>query len=205
MCPLLQDIVASITTYPLADSYTMRNELEADSQRKVTGLMSKTKKQITGMMKSYEDEERLCPVTVRFPSGVWEAISRISADRSCSMADLVRLVVEWGLQGMEEHTLKEKQISELRDAIIQLTDEISQVQRELNRIGVNYNQEIKIKNIERKYSNRKNLDERASYFREMEVVKKENTTLNKDELDSLMSRYEEATKVAGETICRILG
>ena len=167
--------------------------------------MNEVKKCKARFSASEEDAEKLRPVTIRFPEEIWKALRDTSSARGYSMASLVRQLVEWGLSDMDEHTLQEEQISALHDAVIKLTDEISQIQRELNRIGVNYNQEVRLKNIERKYANRKNLEDRASYFREMDAIKNGSTTLNKKELDSLMSRYEEATQKAGEAICRILG
>ena len=166
--------------------------------------MNEVKKCKAELLSSGEDDNKLRPVTIRFPDTVWKALSDISADRSCSMAQLVRQLVEWSLSDIDVYTGYEDQMEEIKTAINQLTDEISSVQRELHRIGVNFNQEIRLRNIEQKYAKRKTLDERAAYFQELNEVKEGSTTLDKVELEALMHKYEDATKKAGEIICRIL-
>ena len=169
--------------------------------------MSKAKKQKTVSTSSpvIEDDGRLCAVTVRFPHWVWETIRSIAADRSCSMAELVRQVVQYGLSDIDQHFLRDEQMAEIRSAVVQLMDVISQVERELHRIGINYNQEIRLRHIQQKYENLTDIDSRMNQIRETETVKKESNNLSKEELDHLISRYEDATKKTGEILYQILG
>ena len=167
--------------------------------------MSERKKQQTDFHSHREENRNMCPVTVRFPYTVWEAIRSLSAERDCSMAHLVRQIVEYGVSDIDQHFLREDQLSELRTAVIQLMDVISQIQRELHRIGVNYNQQIKLRNIEQKYKNLTDIDSRMAQIREAEAVRKDSNHLSKEELENIISRYEEATRKAGEVLCRILG
>ena len=74
--------------------------------------------------------------------------------------------------------------------IINLFNVISEVKNELNRIGVNYNQEVRQRNIERKYGG--DMTDRTG-----------STALSWQELDALISRYERATKGVAD-LCRIL-
>ena len=77
---------------------------------------------------------------------------------------------------------------------------------ELHRIGVNFNQEIKIQNIQRKYriTSESSFEDIMKRHAEIEAVKKDSNLLDKAELDALMERYEIATKQVGEMLCLIL-
>ena len=175
--------------------------------RKVTGFMNETKKHKADSVFLHDEKDtgKLCPVTVRFPEEVWDAIRSISEDRSCSMAQMVRQIVEWGLSDMDDHVMHEDQLSEIRTEVVKLMDVVSQIERELHRIGVNYNQEIRLRNIQQKYHGLTDIDSRMMAIREKEAVMKDSNLLNKDELYELISKYEDATRKAGEQLCRILG
>ena len=76
------------------------------------------------------------------------------------------------------------------------------IRSELKRIGINYNQELKLKHIEKKYAGSSNFDDIAMKAAEEEEIKKD--CLPAKDLDAIMNRYEEATKKVGEQLCRIL-
>ena len=166
--------------------------------------MSAAKKHKADFFSQVECEKKLRPVTVRLPDSLWRAVKDISSDRNCSMAELVRQLVKWAISDIDDYIINEKQMSEIRAEIMKLTDIISQIQRELSRIGSSFNQLTKLRNIQQKYQGKKDFDKRAAMMREMEEAKKDSKTLNKAELESLMARYEEATRKAGEAICLIL-
>ena len=111
-----------------------------------TGFMSAAKKHEADFFSHTECEKKLRPVTVRLPNALWKVVRDISESRNCSMAELVRQLVKWAISDMDNHILNEKQMSEIRTEIMKLTDIISQIQRELYRIGVNYNQVAKLRN-----------------------------------------------------------
>lgn len=168
--------------------------------------MSRAKKLGASLLASAEDDNnRLRPVTIRLPEALWKGLRVVSEDRGCSMAALVRQVLEYGISDMDNMLLREDQMAEIRTLVMQLMDAVSGVQRELHRIGVNYNQEIKLKQIERKYRNLTDMESRIMAIREKDAVQNDHNTLSKDELDRLMQRYTEATEKAGEVLCRILG
>ncbi len=141
---------------------------------------------------SYERSERpvLKPMTIRFSEEAWDAIEDVAWEHGTNKT---------------ERIVDEVQTAEIKELIKALFDEISAVRIELNRIGVNYNQAIRLKQIERKYAN-KGLDVNAisAQYDETEKVKSECKGFSKEDMDALISRYETATKQVGEILCRIL-
>ena len=86
-----------------------------------------------------------------------------------------------------------------------LLDEVTAVKVELHRIGVNYNQAVRLKQVERKYAGR-GMDVGALLQRgkEEEEIKSECKDFSQEDIDALMVRYEKATSKVGEILCRIL-
>ena len=160
-----------------------------------------------------EKEERLMeesgglrPITVRFPEDAWRAIKEIADEHGISQAELVRMAVVgnlWRYLGDLKYIDRE-QGEEIKTAITALLDTISKIQFELHRIGINYNQEIKLRAIERKYAGDESFRAKEAKLKEEFAVKQESKNLSKDELDAIMKRYEVATKEVGEVLCRIL-
>ena len=141
-------------------------------------------------------------ITVRFPQGVYDAIADI-ADVSCiAKAEVVRMAVAGHLSLYlgDIRIIDRQQGEEIKQQITALFDAVSRAENELHRIGVNFNQLVRLKNIERKYggaicTNR---------TKEENAIRGESVDLSKAELDDIISRYEMAAKQAGEALCRIL-
>mgnify|MGYP000002117664 CR=1 FL=1 len=158
---------------------------------------------------SYERSERpvLKPMTIRFSEEAWDAIEDVAWEHGTNKTELVRMAVVGNLARYlgNIRIVDEVQTAEIKELIKALFDEISAVRIELNRIGVNYNQAIRLKQIERKYAN-KGLDVNAisAQYDETEKVKSECKGFSKEDMDALISRYETATKQVGEILCRIL-
>lgn len=147
----------------------------------------------------------LRPVTVRFSPDAWRAIRDVAAEHGITQAELVRYAVAGNLYRYLGNVkyIDPKQGEEIQKLVQALMDEVSKVQFELHRIGVNYNQEVKLKAIERKYRNDtvgKILNEK----KEKDAVLNDSNNLSKTELEAIMKRYEMATKEVGELLCRIL-
>ena len=154
------------------------------------------------------EDMTLRPVTVRFTGGAWEAIRDIAAERQVSVAELVRRAVAGNLADYlgSVKFIDSEQGEEIKAQITALFDTVSQIQMEPHRIGVNFNQEIKIQNIQRKYriTSESSFEDIMKRRAEIEAVKKDSNLLDKAELDALMERYEIATKQVGEMLCLIL-
>ena len=135
----------------------------------------------------------LRPITVRFQPDAWQAIRDLAAENGISQAELIRTTVAGKLYQYlgDIKIIDQQQAKELKLQIINLFNVISEVRNELNRIGVNYNQEVRRLNIERKYGGGDMTDGAGG------------SALSWQELDALISRYEQATKEVSE-LCRIL-
>lgn len=155
-----------------------------------------------------ETGQVLRPVTVRFTAGAWEAIRDTAAENGVSMAELVRMAVAGNLSRYlgDIRIVDKKQAEEIKKAIAALCDTVSRTEMELHRIGLNYNQEIRLKQIERKYGDMTYASFQSLLRKgeEENAVKKDSKNLSKEELDALISRYEQATKQVGDILCRIL-
>lgn len=150
----------------------------------------------------------LRPVTVRFSGEAWEAIRDTAAENGVSMAELVRMAVAGNLSRYlgDIRIIDQRQAAEIKKAITALCDTASRIETELHRIGINYNQEIRLKQIERKYGDMtySSMTWRMEKLKEVAAVKADSANLDKAELEKILKRYEQATKQVGEILCRIL-
>ena len=159
------------------------------------------------MMSDEVKRNVLQPLTVRFTPDAWEAISDIADENHVSMAELVRMSVAGNLYKYlgDIRIIDEEQADEIKRAIITLYGVMSKIENELHRIGVNYNQEVRLKNIEKKYGNRIGMGTAQMKYQEQMKVVEECQGFNKEELDRLIRRYEIATSKVGDALCRIVG
>ena len=158
---------------------------------------------------SYERSEKveLKPMTIRFPPGVWETIEDNAKQAGYNKTEFVRLAVAGNLARYRGtiRIMDKQQAAEIRKAIKMLFDEIAQVKFELHRIGINYNTEIKLKAIERKYAGKNwSVDDAMRKYDEEQQAKAECKGFSKDDIEALITRYEKATSEVGEILCRIL-
>ena len=146
--------------------------------------------------------DRLRPITVRFTQDAYDAIADMSFDNCVSKAELVRMAVAGNLSRYlgDIRIIDKQQGAEIKQQITALFDTVSRTENELHRIGVNFNQLVRLKHIERKYGGAI-CTNRAE---EEKAVMAESVNLSKAELDAIVSRYEQATKQAGDVLCRIL-
>ena len=145
---------------------------------------------------------RLCPITVRFPQGVYEAISDTARDNCISKAELVRMAVEGNLIVYlgDIRIIDKQQGAEIKEQITALFDAVSRAENELHRIGVNFNQLVRLKHIERKYSGAIC----TNRTEEENAIRCESVDLSKEELDAIISRYEQATRQVGDSLRHML-
>lgn len=148
----------------------------------------------------------MCPVTVRFSADAWDAIRETAIENNMSMAELIRIAVAGNLGRYlgDIRIINEEQAAEIKRLIVSYLDTVSRVEIELRRIGVNFNQEIRLKQIERKYRGATSLHSRMKKQEEEKAIIDGSGILSKEELDALITRYEQATKQVGDLLCRIL-
>ena len=152
------------------------------------------------------DDRNMKPVTVRFSPEAWNAIREIAAENKVSMAELVRMAVAGNLHRYlgDIRIIDEDEAYEIKNAIFDLFGTMSKIEMELHRIGVNYNQEVRLRNIEKKYSDQYGFSNSSNRYIEEMMIKNECRGFSKDDLDNLMKRYELATAKVGEVLCRIV-
>lgn len=150
---------------------------------------------------------KMRPVLLRFPPEHYEAIKDIAAEHNMSAAAVVRCAVYGQLARYYSglRYIDMRQGKEIHQQLMALSNAMSQIAFELRRVGVNYNQEVKLRQIEKKYEGKKGIDAAIAKGAEIEQVQKECKSLDLDALDKLIGRYEDATKEVGAVLCRLLG
>ena len=171
----------------------------------------------------------LRPVTVRFTRSAWEAIRDIAAENGVSQAELVRMAVAGNLSAYlgTVRILDREQAADVKSAILSLLGMLSKIENELHRLGVNYNQQVRLMNIEKKkeeFNKKKkesssgrafghynwNLDDDEDteqvdqYEAEKQKVMDECMEFTRQDVEALIARYETATAKVGDILCRIL-
>ncbi len=96
-----------------------------------------------------DDENELIQVTIRLPLNVKEKIERLAQSGGCSTAEIIRRSVDDSLSKYLDgiQYVDKEQGEAIKKQLETLFTEISGMRKELNRIGVNYNQEIRLQNL----------------------------------------------------------
>lgn len=152
--------------------------------------------------KNTVNKNRLVPITVRFTVGAIEAIGDVAHKHSMTKAEIVRLAVDGRLSTYLGNLVyvDNKKADAIHKEISELGTKLEKIRFELNRIGVNYNQEMKLKNIEKKYSKRTDYESLKHKEKELEKVKSETVSLSQNDLDEIMTKYENALSGAIDTL-----
>lgn len=155
-----------------------------------------------------ENNDKLVPLTVRFTGPAIDTIRSIAKEHGFSAAEIIRFTMDNKLKDYlgSVQFMDYDQGEEVRLGIIDLEKAIANVGRELNRIGVNYNQEVRLRNIARKKAESEN-DSKA--FNELAIeemrIKSSNWAFDKQEVQDLFEKYEATAKMVAELISLIQG
>ena len=169
-------------------------------------------KETTTVETATAKREKLQPVTVRFTGEAWKVLHDVAADNHITAAELIRLCVDNRLAAYLQTVdyidaeqgaaiLKEKRA--IRETLLQVYNEMAAVRLELNRIGVNFNQEVKRRNIIQKYAGTMDIGKLMEKQQELEKLDAESQGYSPEKMEELIARYEQATKKAGDALCRI--
>ena len=136
------------------------------------------------------EEERLAQFTIRLPQKTKEQIEEMAKRNGCSAAELARLSLEGGLSKYlgEVQYVDKEQGEEIKELLGNAFTEISKIKVELNRIGVNYNQEVKLKNLQNKFATGQ-IDV-SGLMREQDYIRKECKDFSPQAIQAIMDRYE---------------
>lgn len=96
-----------------------------------------------------DDENELIQVTIRLPLNVKEKIDSLAKSGGCSAAEIMRRSLDGNLSeylGGVQY-VDRGQGEAIEKQLENLSTEISGMRMELNRIGINYNQEVRLQNL----------------------------------------------------------
>lgn len=142
--------------------------------------------------------EKLKPVTVRFTVRAYDAIQEIASEHGKSMADVIRMGFDMELVKYLDTVryVDYDQGKEIQRQLMDLSNIMQGISGELRRIDVNYNQDVRLRQLAKKSSGGSLvLDEGKLELQRKKLLL---------DLENVLSRYDIATKRAGDELCRIL-
>lgn len=149
-----------------------------------------------------DNSEELVSLTVRFTRGAYDAFSQIAEKHNMSKAEVIRLAIDNRLLnylGNVEY-VNPKDAEKMRKQIFRVGTELHNINLELNRIGVNFNQQVRLQNIKNKYKGKSDFLSIKRRTMEEDAVKKECSRLSPDDLSKLMKKEEECIDRFAELI-----
>lgn len=151
-------------------------------------------------------KERLVPITVRFTPGAMEAIGDVARRHNMTKAEIVRIAVDGKLSSYLGNLVyvDDRKAQKIYKEVSELGTELEKIRYELNRIGVNYNQEIRLKNIERKYAKKSDYESIKRKEKEMDAVRSESLNITPRDLNAIIRRYESALAKASEQLAKLV-
>lgn len=170
-------------------------------------------------------EDWLVPMTVRFSRETNDIFQELADTYNVSKAQVVRLAAAGSLEKYFGNLvyIDTKQAQVINKNICALGRLMQEMTRQIRRIGINYNQELKLRNIERKKKQLEEENENLGWssedndkhyenkklIRKLEdeekEIKKDVNLLDKDELKDIIDRYEKATKEVSEALWHMQG
>lgn len=153
-------------------------------------------------------DEKLIPLTCRFTASAYSVISTVADKNHLSKSEIVRLAADQRLIQYLSSVLwvEEEQGDKVLEELMKIGTELSNIRKELRRIGINYNQEVRLKNIEAKYGKRVDspvlMKKKDS---EIQKVKKDCTVFSKDEFKKVMKHFDKMSSEMGDRIYKLIG
>lgn len=158
------------------------------------------RKQAKGGQNMSNGQENLIKIGVRIPVSTKEKLELLAENRGCTLSNILREIIDGTL---EKHStsveyIDSEQGKEIKEFVFQIHTDIANIYKELHRLGINYNQQTKLKNIEAKYSNQQlSIPELVN---EIGFVTNECDGFSKKALDEIMLKYEKVTERLEEAI-----
>ena len=163
----------------------------------------------------------LVAMTVRFDKGAYNVIGDVAKRNGVSKADIVRFVVDNKLEKYlsDIRYIDENQGRTINKNIIKIGNILVSIRDELNRIGVNYNQEVRLKNLQNKIREKeqeigrsiknggvptmKLMNEKDALEDQKLQIENSSSELKREELLGMMMRMEEIVKEVGDMLCTL--
>ena len=145
-------------------------------------------------------------VTIRLSSHTVKTLDELASENNVTRSDVVREIINGR---MEEYLNKVRYVDreqgiQILEAIDELLHSLDKIRTQLRYIGNNYNQEVKLMNIEKKYGDRP-LDFQTinQKYSEIEQVERECSTLKMEDVDRLIIDFTDAVKGLEDVIYAI--
>ena len=151
-------------------------------------------------------------MSVSMSVDTYNAISELAAEFHQSKASVVRYAVEKRLNDYLSNVryIDHEQAEKIHNTATEIADNSRLILSNIRRIGINYNQELRLKNAEQKYlsvmqGSTISYNRMAEAKDEYEKAKSEieNNCLNKEELHDLLARFEAAAEEMTVMTCLI--
>lgn len=162
----------------------------------------------------------LKPVTVRLTETAYKALRKIASEHGFSLSEVLRVVVDMDLERYRKGVMfaDYEQGEAIQGQLLILANTMQDILYQLRRIGINYNQELRIRQTKlreireerERIKNMKYLSTWDKVTREMELNQAEQAEIDKlqgfdaDAVKKLIDQYREVTREVGESICHIL-
>ncbi len=155
---------------------------------------------ISTPQKKKPQKEPLRQLTIRVSQKMYNAIATVSQQKSCSMSSVCRLafadrmVKFLGCQNYVDIADGKKIIALMG----KLVTEVERIRWEINRIGLNYNSQIRLMHIREKYKDNviRQIDEKRKIENGINVVRIE-------EIQDLIKQQDAIIRKAGELACTL--
>lgn len=165
---------------------------------------------------------KLVPVTVRFSPVAYEQMKKLADEFGVSFGTVARLTVDGNLAEYLSTVryIDKKQASVINKNIVTVGNQIQSIKNDLHRIGVNYNQELKLKHIQAKYDAKREKVEGNKYLttldrvkmmmdfdkeqqQETDVVTADNQNFSAEQVIELLEKFEQAANDLGVLLWHI--
>lgn len=146
-------------------------------------------------------KERLKALTIRVTPSMYDAITSVSEQKSVSKSIVCRLMFTDRLAeylGTQNYIDKDDS-KELIKLLNDLLTTVGQIKSELNRIGINYNQEVRLMHIREK-----NGDNVIKMMQEEKEILNGVNTVNIEDIRKLIDQQDKVITKAGEMACTLV-
>lgn len=149
------------------------------------------------------NKERLVPTTIRLPESVYNRFSNLAKKSNLNLSDIIRHTLEFSLEKYLKRVgySDNEKTAELLASVRELSNICGDILNEVHRIGINYNQEIKLKNAEKKRNDilndkLKNTEEKQAAIDEYasETADIKENGISKDEFKMILDKFEAAAE-----------
>ena len=154
---------------------------------------------------------------IRFAEEEYETLRRVADEHNMSLASVARMTVTDSLRKYlgSVRYVDQDQARDINDNICKFANLLVDIRDQIRRIGINYNQIAKIKNIERKIAEVESEETLGAFSlrlknRRLEELRAERDELSKsgedvnlDHIDALLDRLNEISLRMEEVLCLI--